>query len=113
MSNLEKINDQFSEIFISRLSDKVIERNEIREINEQLFDEFGEINVPFGGLLYLLALEDEKPLLYVYQWNRMADEIRFWILDGNSYSVIDEDDELFSEVQDRWNHLFGEIRKKH
>ena len=113
MTDLEKIDAQFHEMFISKFSKEIIERSEIHEINEELFEGIGEINAPFSGMLYFLDMEDEKPVLICWQWNRMADEERFLILDGDSSRTVNMEDEEFSQINDKLRSRLSAIPKKH
>ena len=69
MHDLTNIQKTFNEIILSRLSEKVLKANNIHEdeelIREELFEMREIIEVPFGSIIYFLALEDEKPVLYV------------------------------------------------
>ena len=112
MSDLEKIDAQFYEMFIDKFPKKIIEGNEIHEINEELFEGIGEINAPFSGMLYFLDMEDEKPVLIAWQWNRMADEERFVILDGDSSRSVNEEDEEFSQINNKLRSRLKAIPKK-
>ena len=106
MYDLEKIDEIFHESIISKLSEKVLERNQIPKIDEVLFNEIRIIEVPFGGFFYFLALEDEKPVLYVSPFSRMdPDYAPIHIIDEDSYTLINEDNENYSEIKDKWDKL--------
>ena len=66
MHDLTNIQKTFNEIILSRLSEKVLKANNIHEdeelIREELFEMKEIIEVPFGSIIYFLALEDEKPV---------------------------------------------------
>lgn len=106
MYDLEKIDKIFHESIVSKLSEKVLERNKIPKIDEELFNEIRIIEVPFGGFFYFLALEDGKPVLYVRPFSRMDPNYSpIHIIDEDSYTFINRDDENYSEINDKWENL--------
>ncbi|MBR4397367.1 MAG: hypothetical protein IKS93_05905 [Methanobrevibacter sp.] len=106
MYDLEKIDKIFHESIVSKLSQKVLERNQIPKIDEELFNEIRIIEVPFGGLFYFLALEDEKPVLYVRPFSRMDPNYApIHIIDEESYTFIKQDDENYSEIEEKWDYF--------
>lgn len=106
MYDLEKIDKIFHESIVNKLSEKVLERNQIPKIDEELFNEIRIIEVPFGGLFYFLALEDEKPVLYVRPFSRMDPNYApIHIIDEDSYTLIKQDDENYSKAEEKWNNF--------
>lgn len=106
MYDLEKIDEIFHESIVSKLSEKVLEINQIPKIDEELFNEIRIIKVPFGGLFYFLALEDEKPVLYVRPFSRMDPNYApIHIIDEDSYTLIKQDDENYSKAEEKWNNF--------
>ena len=106
MYDLEKIDKIFHESIVSKLSEKVLERNQIPKIDEDLFNEIRIIDMPFGGLFYFLALEDEKPVLYVRPFSRMDPNYSpIHIIDEESYAFINKDDENYSETEEKWDYF--------
>ena len=69
MHDLTNIQKTFNELILSRLGEEVLKRNDIHEdeelIREELFDMKEIIEVPFGSIIYFLALEGGNPVLYV------------------------------------------------
>ena len=78
MHDLTNIRKSFDELVLSRLSDEVLKRNCIDEneelITEELLNRREIIEVPFGFIIYFLAIEDEKPVLYVEIASRMGSD---------------------------------------
>ena len=65
------------------------------------------IEIPFGFIAYFLALEDEKPVLFVEIATRMdSDDII--IIDDNGYVSYDIYDAYPEEIKDRY---FGHLKK--
>ena len=107
LTNIQKI---FNEIILSRLSEKVLKANNIHEdeelIREELFEIREVISIPFGSLFYFLALEDEKPVLYVELAFRMgADDI--YVIEGDSYTCYDIFDGYPPELEEKY---FGHLK---
>ena len=84
MHDLTNIQKTFNELIMSRLDDKILERNNIGEneelIREELFEMKEIIEVPFGSIIYSLGLEDEKPVLYVEIASRMGSDDLYVII---------------------------------
>ena len=78
MHDLTKIRKSFDELILSRLDDEVLKRNSIDEDEELIIEELLNrreiIEVPFGSIIYFLAIEDEKPVLYVEIASRMGSD---------------------------------------
>ena len=92
MHDLTKIRKSFDELVLSRLSEEVLKRNCIDEndelITEELLNRREIIEVPFGSIIYFLALEDEKPALYVELASRMGSD-DLYIIKEDSYECYD------------------------
>ena len=78
MHDLTKIRKNFDEVIMSRLNDEILKRNNIGEneelIREELFEMREIIEVPFGSIIYFLALEGGNPVLYVEIASRMGSD---------------------------------------
>ena len=92
MHDLTNIQKTFNELIMSRLDDKILERNNIGEneelIREELFEMKEIIEVPFGSIIYFLGLEDEKPVLYVEIASRMGSD-DLYVIKEDSYDCYD------------------------
>ena len=109
MHDLTNIQKTFNEIILSRLSEKVLKANNIHEdeelIREELFEIKEIIEVPFGSIIYFLALEDEKQVLYVEIASRMGSD-DLYVIKDNSYDCYDIYDGYPPEIEDKYiNHL--------
>ena len=113
MHDLTKIRKTFDELFMSRLNEEILERNDISEdeelIREELFEMREIIEIPFGAIIYFLAIEDEKPVLYVEIASRMGDHY-IYLIDGDSYEEYDIYKGYPPEIKD--NYLEHEKRIK-
>ena len=110
MHDLTKIQKTFDELFLSRFNEEIFIRNDIHEdeelIKEELFEIREVISIPFGSLFYFLALEDEKPVLYVELASRMGvDDI--YIIEGDSYTCYDIFDGYPPELKEK---IFGHMK---
>ena len=92
MHDLTNIRKSFDELVLSRLSDEVLKRNCIDEneelITEELLNRREIIEVPFGSIIYFLAIEDEKLVLYVEIASRMGSD-DLYIIKDESYECYD------------------------
>lgn len=109
MHDLTKIQKTFNELILSRLGEEVLKRNDIHEdeelIREELFDMKEIIEVPFGSIIYFLALEDENPVLYVEIASRMGSD-DLYIIKEDSYKCYDIYDGYPPEIKDKYfDHL--------
>ena len=109
MHDLTKIQKTFNELILSRLGEEVLKRNDIHEdeelIREELFDMKEIIEVPFGSIIYFLALEDENPVLYVEIASRMGSD-DLYVIKGDSYDCYDIYDGYPPEIKDKYfDHL--------
>ena len=105
MHDLTKIRKNFDELVLSRLSEEVLKRNCIDEndelITEELLNRREIIEVPFGSIIYFLALEDEKPALYVELASRMGSD-DLYIIKEDSYECHDIYDGYPPEIKDKY-----------
>ena len=109
MHDLTNIQKTFNELILSRLGEEVLKRNDIHEdeelIREELFDMKEIIEVPFGSIIYFLAIEDEKPALYVEMASRMGSD-DLYIIKEDSYDCYDIYDGYPPEIKDKYfDHL--------
>ena len=110
MHDLTNIQKTFNELILSRLGEEVLKRNDIHEdeelIREELFDMKEIIEVPFGSIIYFLALEDENPVLYVEIASRMGSD-DLYIIKEDSYDCYDIYDGYPPEIKDKY---FGHLK---
>ena len=110
MHDLTNIQKTFNELIMSRLDDKILERNNIGEneelIREELFEMKEIIEVPFGSIIYFLALEDENPVLYVEIASRMGSD-DLYVIKEDSYDCYDIYDGYPPEIKDKY---FGHLK---
>ena len=64
------------------------------------------IEVPFGSIIYFLALEDENPVLYVEIASRMGSD-DLYVIKGDSYDCYDIYDGYPPEIKDKY---FGHLK---
>ena len=110
MHDLKNIQKTFNELILSRLGEEVLKRNDIHEdeelIKEELFDMKEIIEVPFGSIIYFLALEDENPVLYVEIASRMGSD-DLYVIKEDSYDCYDIYDGYPPEIKDKY---FGHLK---
>ena len=110
MHDLTKIQKTFNELILSRLGEEVLKRNDIHEdeelIREELFDMKEIIEVPFGSIIYFLALEDENPVLYVEIASRMGSD-DLYVIKEDSYECYDIYDGYPPEIKEKY---FGHLK---
>ena len=110
MHDLTNIQKTFNELILSRLGEEVLKRNDIHEdeelIREELFDMKEIIEVPFGSIIYFLALEDENPVLYVEIASRMGSD-DLYVIKEDSYDCYDIYDGYPPEIKDKY---FGHLK---
>ena len=110
MHDLTNIQKTFNEIILSRLSEKVLKANNIHEdeelIREKLFEMKEIIEVPFGSIIYFLALEDEEPVLYVELASRMGSD-DLYVIKEDSYDCYDIYDGYPPEIREKY---FGHLK---
>ena len=110
MHDLKNIQKTFNELILSRLREEVLKRNDIHEdeelIREELFDMKEIIEVPFGSIIYFLALEDENPVLYVEIASRMGSD-DLYVIKEDSYDCYDIYDGYPPEIKDKY---FGHLK---
>ena len=110
MHDLKNIQKAFNELILSRLREEVLKRNDIHEdeelIREELFDMKEIIEVPFGSIIYFLALEDENPVLYVEIASRMGSD-DLYVIKEDSYDCYDIYDGYPPEIKDKY---FGHLK---
>ena len=94
MHDLTKIQKTFNELILSRLGEEVLKRK--KEI----------IEVPFGSIIYFLALEDENPVLYVEIASRMGSD-DLYVIKEDSYECYDIYDGYPPEIKDKY---FGHLK---
>jgi hypothetical protein len=109
MYDLTEIRKTFNELIMSRLDEEILKRNNISEddelIREELFEMKEIIEIPFGSIIYFLALEDEKPVLYVEIASRMGSD-DLYIIKEDSYDYYDVYDGYPPEIKEKYfNHL--------
>ena len=109
MHDLTNIQKTFNELILSRLGEEVLKRNDIHEdeelIREELFEMKEIIEVPFGSIIYFLALEDENPVLYVEIASRMGSD-DLYVIKEDSYDCYDIYDGYPPEIKDKYfDHL--------
>ena len=109
MHDLTKIRKSFDELVLSRLSEEVLKRNCIDEndelITEELLNRREIIEVPFGSIIYFLALEDENPVLYLEKASRMGSD-DLYIINEEGCEYYDIYDGFPPEIKERYfNHL--------
>ena len=114
MHDLTNIQKTFNEIILSRLSEKVLKANNIHEdeelIREELFEMREIIEVPFGSIIYFLALEDEKPVLYVEIASSMGSD-DLYVIKEDSYDCYDIYAGYPSEIEDKYFAHLKNIKK--
>ena len=114
MHDLTNIQKTFNELILSRLREEVLKRNDIHEdeelIKEELFDMKEIIEVPFGSIIYFLALEDENPVLYVEIASRMGSD-DLYVIKEDSYDCYDIYDGYPSEIEDKYFAHLKNIKK--
>ena len=114
MHDLTKIRKSFDELVLSRLSDEVLKRNCIDKneelITEELLNRREIIEVPFGSIIYFLAIEDEKPVLYVEIASRMGSD-DLYIIKDESYECYDIYDGYPPEIKDKYLGHLKSIKK--
>ena len=105
MHDLTNIQKTFNELILSRLGEEVLKRNDIHKdeelIREELFDMKEIIEVPFGSIIYFLALEDENPVLYVEIASRMGSD-DLYVIKEDSYDCYDIYDGYPPEIKDKY-----------
>ena len=110
MHDLTNIQKTFNELILSRLGEEVLKRNDIHEdeelIREELFEMKEIIEVPFGSIIYFLALEDENPVLYVEIASRMGSD-DLYVIKEDSYDCYDIYDGYPPEINDKY---FGHLK---
>ena len=110
MHDLKNIQKAFNELILSRLREEVLKRNDIHEdeelIREELFDMKEIIEVPFGSIIYFLALEGGNPVLYVEIASRMGSD-DLYIIKDDSYECYDIYDGYPPEIKDKY---FGNLK---
>ena len=114
MHDLTNIQKTFNEIILSRLSEKVLKANNIHEdeelIREELFEMKEIIEIPFGSIIYFLALEDEEPVLYVELASRMGSD-DLYVIKEDSYDCYDIYDGYPPEIEDKYFSHLKNIKK--
>ena len=114
MHDLTNIRKSFNELILSRLSEEALERNDIYEneelITEELFNVREMIEVPFGSIIYVLALENEKPVLYVDLVSRMGDDY-LYVIEEDSYKFYDVYDGYPLEIKDKYSEHLKNIKE--
>ena len=110
MHDLKNIQKAFNELILSRLREEVLKRNDIHKdeelIREELFDMKEIIEVPFGSIIYFLALEDENPVLYVEIASRMGSD-DLYVIKEDSYECYDIYEGYPPEIKDKY---FGHLK---
>ena len=110
MHDLTNIQKTFNELILSRLDDEILLRNDIHKdeelIREELFNMKEIIEVPFGSIIYFLALEDENPVLYVEIASRMGSD-DLYVIKEDSYDCYDIYDGYPPEINDKY---FGHLK---
>lgn len=105
MHDLTNIQKMFYELILSRLNDEILIRNDIHKdeelIREELFEMREIIEIPFGSIIYFLALEDEKPALYVELASRMGSD-DLYIIKEDSYECYDIYDGYPPGIKDKY-----------
>ena len=105
MYDLTNIRKSFNELILSKLSKEILKRNNIGEDEELIREELLEmreiIEVPFGSIIYFLALEDEKPVLYVEMASRMGSD-ELYVIKDNSYECYDIYEGYPPEIKDKY-----------
>ena len=109
MYDLTNIRKSFNELILSKLSEEILKRNNIGEDEELIREELLEmreiIEVPFGSIIYFLALEDEKPVLYVEKASRMGSD-DLYVIEEDSYECYDVYDGYPPQIKDKYfDHL--------
>ena len=110
MHDLTNIQKTFNELILSRLDEKILLRNDIHKdeelIREELFNMKEIIEIPFGSIIYFLALENENPVLYVEIASRMGSD-DLYVIKGDSYDCYDIYDGYPPEIKDKY---FGHLK---
>ena len=68
------------------------------------------IEVPFGSIIYFLALEDEEPVLYVELASRMGSD-DLYVIKEDSYDYYDIYDGYPPEIEDKYFSHLKNIKK--
>ena len=114
MHDLTNIQKRFNELILNRLGEEVLKRNNIYEnkelIREELFEMKEIIEVPFGSIIYFLALEDEEPVLYVELASRMGSD-DLYVIKKDSYDYYDIYDGYPPEIEDKYFSHLKNIKK--
>ena len=114
MHALTNIQKTFYDLIWNRLGEEVLKRNNIHEnkelIREELFEMKEIIEVPFGSIIYFLALEDEEPVLYVELASRMGSD-DLYVIKEDSYDCYDIYDGYPPEIEDKYFSHLKNIKK--
>ena len=114
MYDLTNIQKKFNELILNRLGEEIHKRNNIHEneelIREELFEIKEIIEVPFGSIIYFLALEYEKPVLYVELASRMGSD-DLYVIKEDSYDCYDIYDGYPPEIEDKYFSHLKNIKK--
>ena len=114
MYDLTNIRKTFNELILIRLDDEILKRNDIGEdeelIREELFEMREIIEVPFGSIIYFLALEDEKPVLYVEIASRMGSD-DLYVIKDSSYECYDIYDGYPPKIKDKYIENDNNIKR--
>ena len=114
MYDLAKIRKTFDEVIMSRLDDEILERNDIGKdeelIREELFEMREIIEIPFGAIIYFLAIEDEKPVLYVEIASRMGSD-DLYVIKDSSYECYDIYDGYPPKIKDKYIENDNNIKR--
>ena len=112
--DLTNIRKTFDELVVSRLSDKVFERNGISNdeelITEELLNKCKIIEVPFGSIVYFLVLEDGKPVLYLEKASRMGSD-DLYLIDENGDECYDIYEGYPPEIKEKYLSHLKELEK--
>ena len=86
-NELKRIEEKFHELLRTGLDDEVYDIDGV-EVTESLFSKSDGFIIPFGFMHYFLAIEGDKPLLFLNVATRM-DTDSICIIDGDSYDCYD------------------------
>ncbi|MBR5503276.1 MAG: hypothetical protein IKV87_02350 [Methanobrevibacter sp.] len=84
MYDLSKLEEKFHEFLTDGLKEGDYDKSKLPKLNEDLFEEMGELRWTYY-FRYYLALEDGKPVLYVRAYSTVHDMDEAFVVTETSY----------------------------